>query len=80
MPTSEAVGQTYLGYTGERAQGGRILLRFSKILFVQPCRFRDVWWKVSYVFRGGVVQQFAKLCVSECSYFCFSYFEDGVRN
>ncbi len=30
MPTSEAVGLTCLGYMGERALGGRVLLRLSE--------------------------------------------------
>ena len=54
MPTSEAVGLTCLGYTGERALGARpaSIIQDKAVL---PCRYYDDGWKVSYVFRGGVV-------------------------
>ena len=54
MSTSEAVGLTCLGYTGERAQGARpaLIIRDKVVL---PYRYYDDGWKVSYVFRGGVV-------------------------
>ena len=54
MPTTEAVGLTCLGYTGERALGARpaSIIQDKAVL---PCRYYDDGWKVSYVFRGGVV-------------------------